>query len=91
MTFQPDRVEDFLEIFNQSKEKIRGFEGCQHLELLQDAHDSNVYSTYSHWDSEVSLNNYRRSALFAEVWPRTKALFAAKPTAYSHIQKYILE
>ena len=43
----------------------------------------NVLFTYSHWEDEESLNNYRISETFKEVWPQTKALFAAKPQAFS--------
>ena len=83
MTFQENRVADFLEIFNNSKQKIRHFEGCQHLELLQDTHQSNVLMTYSYWESEAHLNIYRESALFKTTWAATKALFADKPVAFS--------
>jgi heme oxygenase (mycobilin-producing) len=83
MTFQADKVGQFLEIFEQSKHKIRAFDGCEHLELWRDAHLPNVFCTYSHWQSEAQLNNYRDSALFAQVWPATKALFADKPIAFS--------
>ncbi|WP_276497465.1 putative quinol monooxygenase [Pontibacter litorisediminis] len=84
MTFKPEKTEEFLEIFRNSKEKIRAFEGCQHVELLQDLHQPNVYSTYSLWDSEEHLNNYRGSELFGQVWPATKTLFAAKPETWSY-------
>lgn len=83
MTFQEEKVADFLEIFRNSKEKIRAFEGCQHVELLQDLHQPNVYSTYSHWQTEEHLNRYRSSELFGQVWPATKALFSDKPQAWS--------
>ncbi|MDN4166529.1 antibiotic biosynthesis monooxygenase family protein [Cytophagales bacterium LB-30] len=83
MTFQEDKVKDFLQLFNETKERIRHFEGCQHLTLLQDAHKPHIFSTYSHWESEQDLNKYRDSALFGEVWPATKALFADKPLAFS--------
>ncbi|GAB3532825.1 hypothetical protein GCM10027443_17210 [Pontibacter brevis] len=83
MTFKPEKTEEFLEIFRNSKEKIRAFEGCNHVELLQDMNDPNVYSTYSLWDSEEHLNRYRESTLFGQVWPHTKALFAARPQAWS--------
>lgn len=85
MTFQPEKTKEFLEIFRTSKEKIRAFEGCNHVELLQDLNHPNVYSTYSLWDSEEHLNNYRDSELFGQVWKATKALFAAKPQAWSNI------
>ncbi|WP_092104555.1 putative quinol monooxygenase [Pontibacter chinhatensis] len=84
MTFKPEKTEEFLEIFRNSKDKIRAFEGCQHVELLQDLHQPNVFSTYSLWDSEEHLNNYRGSELFGQVWPATKTLFAAKPEAWSY-------
>jgi len=84
MTFKPEKTEEFLEIFRNSKDKIRAFEGCQHVELLQDLHQPNVFSTYSLWDSEEHLNKYRGSELFGQVWPATKTLFADKPEAWSH-------
>ncbi|SIR13106.1 putative quinol monooxygenase [Pontibacter lucknowensis] len=86
MTFQPEKTADFLEIFRNSKEKIRAFDGCNHVELLQDLNHPNIYSTYSLWDSEKHLNNYRDSELFGQVWKATKALFADKPQAWSNVQ-----
>ena len=41
------------------------------------------FFTYSYWDSENDLNNYRKSELFNEVWTFTKKLFNAKPEAWS--------
>lgn len=83
MTFQEDKVEAFLENFNQNKEKIRNFPGCRHLELWQDENFKNIFMTYSFWDSEEALNQYRDSELFKSVWSYTKTLFADKPTAFS--------
>lgn len=85
MTFQEDRTADFLEIFRNSKDKIRSFEGCKHVELLQDINQPNLYSTYSLWESEEHLNNYRDSPLFGQVWKATKALFSDKPQAWSNV------
>jgi quinol monooxygenase YgiN len=83
MTFHPHRVADFLRIFSASKERIRIVSGCRHLALWQDADQPHIYCTYSHWDSVAALDAYRRSALFGEVWPATKALFMAPPLAFS--------
>lgn len=83
MTFQPDKVADFQLIFSESKEKIRNSKGCQHLELLRCVKPDNVFFTYSFWDSEADLNNYRHSELFKATWSRTKVLFADKPEAWS--------
>lgn len=83
MTFAPEHVARFQELFAGWKPRIRGFAGCRHLELLHDADDPRVFFTYSHWDGADRLEDYRRSAVFAEVWPRTKELFAAPAEAWT--------
>jgi quinol monooxygenase YgiN len=83
MTFLDEEVHSFLQLFDESKERIRHFEGCCHLELLRDFNAPNIFSTYSKWESEEALNCYRSSALFGEVWKATKAKFAEKPVAFS--------
>jgi heme-degrading monooxygenase HmoA len=83
MTFQEDRVEEFLEIFNRSKHLIRSFEGCQHLELWRDKNAKNMMLTHSYWLSEEHLNAYRDSTLFKTTWAATKVLFSDKPVVFS--------
>lgn len=83
MTFQADKITDFLEIFNHSKEKILSMDGCTHVEVLQDTDNPLIFCTYSHWNSVEDLNNYRNSDFFVDVWRKTKALFAEKPLAFS--------
>lgn len=87
LSFKKENVSKFLEIFNESKNKIRCFEGCEHVELLQDYSNNTIFSTYSIWKDEVSLNKYRQSELFESVWSRTKVLFNDKPVAHS-FKKY---
>lgn len=91
MTFQPEKVNEFLEIFNASKQLIRNMPGCGHLELLNDVNQSNIFFTYSYWDSETDLTNYRNSEVFSTVWSKTKILFSAKADAWSVEQKVVLE
>lgn len=83
MEFQEEHIPAFLENFHANKEKIRNFPGCHHLELWQDENFKNIFMTYSHWESEEVLNQYRDSELFKGVWGFTKTLFAGKPTAFS--------
>ncbi len=83
LSFQPDQVDTFLDIFNTSKMLIRAFEGCQHLELNKDIHHENVYYTLSKWSSPDALEAYRHSDLFKTTWAKTKVLFNAKAIAYS--------
>lgn len=83
MSFAPDKVEDFKEVFRTNWTFIRGFEGCDHVELLQDELHPNIFFTYSLWKSEEHLNAYRDSELFAKVWGKTKILFNDKPQAWT--------
>ena len=83
MTFKNEAIEDFKQLFDKQKDKIRDQPGCLLLELHQDRSKPEVFMTYSHWTSEQALNDYRHSALFAEVWPATKKLFSDKPKAVS--------
>jgi len=86
MTFKENEVDSFLSTFDKNKANIRAFDGCEHLELLKDANQVNIYTTYSFWKSEEHLNAYRDSRLFSEVWTETKKLFSDKPSAHSYHQ-----
>ncbi|MBT5289046.1 antibiotic biosynthesis monooxygenase [bacterium] len=83
MSFHPEHIETFLANFEKKKELIRKSKGCNLLELYREQHNSCVFFTYSYWDSEKDLNNYRDSQLFKEVWSNTKILFNLKPEAWS--------
>ncbi|WP_299276901.1 putative quinol monooxygenase [uncultured Psychroserpens sp.] len=83
MSFVPSKVEEFLANFEAKKELIRAFEGCEFLELYRDKHNTNVFFTYSYWQTEADLELYRHSDLFKGVWAKTKPLFNAKPEAWS--------
>lgn len=83
MSFEASKIESFLENFNNNKEKIRNFNGCNLLELYRDKNNSTIFFTYSYWESEKHLEQYRNSELFKEVWAKTKTMFNAKPEAWS--------
>ena len=83
MTFKTAEIEKFQELFDKNKRKIREFDGCSFLELYRDKNDRNIFFTYSYWNDEAALNNYRHSPLFKEVWSETKTFFSAKPEAWS--------
>ena len=83
MSFDPAKIEEFLNNFHQNKKRIRNFKGCNFLELYQDKTKTNIYFTYSYWDTEQDLENYRNSNLFKNVWAKTKILFNEKPEAWS--------
>lgn len=83
MSFAEENIIPFLDNFETVKQKIRNFEGCQFLELYRDKHNTNIFFTYSYWNTEDDLNNYRDSDLFQSVWTKTKQMFNAKPEAWS--------
>ena len=86
MTFAPQHVDDFLKLFAENKDRIAGFEGCTHLELLNDKENTHVFFTYSKWRNESFLEKYRDSELFNSVWSETKKLFATKPEAWTVVE-----
>jgi len=83
MSFPEEHISEFLVNFETVKERIRNFEGCQFLELYRDKHNTNIFFTYSYWNNEADLENYRHSDLFKGVWAKTKPMFNAKPEAWS--------
>lgn len=83
MTFREAEVDRFLHIFDQSSPRIRSFPGCRHLELWRCAEPATVFFTYSYWEDEAALERYRHSELFRQTWKQTKALFDARPEAWS--------
>lgn len=83
MSFEPNKANEFESLFEEVREKIRARKGCRRLELLRDIHKNHVFFTYSFWDSEDDLNEYRHSELFKQTWVRTKAMFNDKPLAWS--------
>ena len=83
MSFHEENIPKFLENFDSIKEKIRNAHGNRFLTLYQDKNNKNIFFTYSHWETEQDLENYRNSALFDTVWTFTKKLFNQKPEAWS--------
>ncbi len=83
MSFHPEKVDAFLDIFNTTMTKIRGSEGCSNLSLHRDHKAANVYFTISHWETAAHLERYRKSQLFNTTWGQVKLLFNDQPVAYS--------
>jgi heme-degrading monooxygenase HmoA len=83
MSFQEEMTEDFLNFFDKYKSEIRNFKGCQYLQILKDIKNPNIIFSYSYWDSEISLLNYRNSSLFIDIWSETKKKFKDPAEAWS--------
>lgn len=83
LTIKKENIASFEQIFEETKNFIRNFEGCLFLELYQDRNDPSIFFTYSHWENEANLEAYRESDFFRNVWGKTKLLFDKKPEAWS--------
>ena len=88
LTILPEKMDDFIGAFNKHKYDIKSFDGCNHLELLADVSENGVVFTYSKWDAEDDLENYRHSELFKSIWSYVKPMFCDKPEAWSTISKF---
>lgn len=83
MHFRPEETAEFLNYFETIKETIQSMPGILNVKLYQDTNNKNVVFTHSTWLNEESIENYKATKEFAEIWPKTKALFASKPIAWS--------
>lgn len=83
MIFREKEIPAFIEIFNSSCSKIRSFDGCCDLTLLQSQDDKRIFFTISIWNSSHDLEKYRSSELFQTTWSKTKILFEEKPEAWT--------
>jgi autoinducer 2-degrading protein len=83
MSFSEEHIADFLDNFENNKHNIRNFKGCKLLELYRDKKDPNIFFTYSYWETEYDLEQYRQSDLFKSIWSKTKVFFNKKPEAWS--------
>lgn len=83
MEFMSKNTSEFLTYFDSISHKIKKMPGLVNLKLYQDVNNPNVFFTHSTWLNEESLEKYKKSKLFGEVWPKTKKLFASEAVAWS--------
>ena len=83
LTIRPENIQDFIAHFDTVKLRINAFPGCKGMKLLRNQNDPRILFTYSEWESNEDLENYRKSELFGEVWPTVKEWFDEKAEAYS--------
>ncbi len=83
MHFNDSDSTKFLAYFETIKEKIEAMPGIISLKLYQDKTNANIFFTHSVWLNTQSLDAYRQSEAFKEIWPKTKAMFASNAEAWS--------
>ena len=91
MSFSTKNIDKFLKMFEEKKELIRNSDGCKLLELYQDKNNPEIFFTYSYWENDSDLENYKNSELFTTVWAKTKTFFNDKPQAWSVNKKTSLK
>ena len=83
LSIQSNKKKQFIDLFEKNQHLISSFSGCISVELVQDVNANNIFFTYSLWENENALNNYRNSTLFKGIWSETKTFFSDKPEAWS--------
>ncbi len=83
LTFAEDKINDFLTFFDTIKHIVNHFPGCNGMKLLQDIHHPHIVMTYSLWNEEQDLENYRVSPEFQHIWGTIKPWFSQKAEAWS--------
>jgi heme-degrading monooxygenase HmoA len=85
MSFRPEALEAFEQLFQRTAPRIRAVEGCRRLELWKSVSGDHVRTTFSLWESEGHLDAYRSSELFRTTWARARELFSARAVAESYV------
>ena len=83
MEFKPESLSAFDTLFNQVHAQIEAMPGCSRVQLLKGSENTCLRTTLSWWENTEDLDAYRRSELFGQVWPQTKAMFQSPPVAWS--------
>ena len=84
LTVDESNLDVFDALFRKHHSDIEAQPGCLGVDLLTENGNACVRATLSMWDSEASLNAYRKSELFGVVWPATKRLFGAPPEVWTY-------
>lgn len=86
LTIKEENRDDFRNIFALNNKHIGNFTGCKEVKLVESNLNDGVFFTLSTWDSQESIDLYRKSELFGTIWPKVKTWFSDKPEAWSTTQ-----
>jgi|SRR5690554_411182 len=90
LNIQRDELVKAGSLLEEVSSKVRSMNGCSHLHILEDMHQAGHITTYSHWESEQHLNDYRKSVIFRNFWGAIKPLFASPARAWSSESLHLL-
>jgi quinol monooxygenase YgiN len=91
LSFQENKSQIFIDLFNERKQAIRHVEGCLHLELWREENNPDIVFTYSHWENGEALDKYRFSDFFRDTWSKTKPYFKEKAQAWSLVREEVVD
>jgi quinol monooxygenase YgiN len=84
LPLRPDSSTAFERLYRASAPRVRQRPGCLAVYLLRHPDDEDTYVTLSLWQDAASLETYRESNVFGEIWPQVKALLRAPASARSY-------
>lgn len=67
---------------NLRNEKLR-LKGCLHFDYFHEKKNKNIYYTYTIWENEKHLNQYKKSELFKKVISTLNSLSIEEPRAWT--------
>jgi len=85
LTFKEEKISEFMDLFQAVEPVIRSYRGCQSLRLLRDTEKNNVMFTFSEWQNEKDLEDYRASDTFQLVWQTIRPWFLQHAEAWSTV------
>jgi heme-degrading monooxygenase HmoA len=74
----------FEEKFPAIQQIVLSSKGCNKVHLLK-SDQPGIYFTYSIWDDEILLNQYRNSSTFKEIWKEFKLHFKDDAQAWTTV------
>lgn len=76
-------IEKFKLLVQPYQSKILAFKGCVQVDIMRDKKNRTQFFSYSIWESEEALENYRNSKMFREIWAEIKKLLSSPTIAWT--------
>ncbi len=91
LQIQAHQIDVAKQLLKEVAPKVRSMPGCSRLEIMFGIHKKARVTTYSYWDSEKDLNDYRDSEVFQKFWKSIKPMFSEKARAWSSEHFIVLD
>lgn len=88
MSILESEIERYQEIVKPYKSKILSSPGCKDVQIFKDINNKSIVFSYSVWETEQDLENYRKSEMFRKVWNEVKTLFSNPAEAWTIVKAF---